>query len=62
VIPLGPRMDQALAAASDDRLREVAIPWSRTDEFRGRGDPMVLAEGLIRRAALARSGRPSNLA
>jgi hypothetical protein len=59
VIPLGSRVDQALAAASDDRLREVAIPWSRTDEFRGRGDPMVLAKGLIRLAALARRAAQS---
>ncbi|MCT9930824.1 hypothetical protein N5079_11400 [Planotetraspora sp. A-T 1434] len=36
----------ALAAATDERIRTVAEPWSQTEEFWGRGDPAELAELL----------------
>ena len=47
----------ALADASDDRLAEVAIPWSQTEEFWGAGDPLILAKLLRDLAELARAAR-----
>ncbi|AXB42569.1 hypothetical protein [Amycolatopsis albispora] len=44
----------ALAAAPDERLAEVAVPWSETEEFWGQGDPVALADFLRDFAALAR--------
>lgn len=43
-----------LAAASDEQLAEVAVPWSQTEEFWGQGDPTDLTEFLRELAALAR--------
>lgn len=43
-----------LASASDERLEQVAEPWSRTEEFWGTADPVVLAEFLRDLAGLAR--------
>lgn len=54
VIPLGPRMDEALASASDERLKELAIPWSQTEEFWGQGDPEILTPLLLELAGMAR--------
>lgn len=45
----------ALSTADDARLREVAEPWSRTDEFDGRADPADLATILTGLAELART-------
>jgi hypothetical protein len=47
----------ALTGASDDRLAQVAVPWSRTEEFWGGGDPDELTPLLHHLAALARNGR-----
>lgn len=44
----------ALANASDERLAEVAVPWSQTEEFWGQADPEELAEFLRDFASLAR--------
>lgn len=48
---------EALAGASDERLAEVAVPWSQTEEFWGEGDPDALAAFLRDLAALARDAR-----
>jgi hypothetical protein len=45
----------ALAAASDERLAEVAVPWSQTEEFWGQSSPDALTGLLCELAALARS-------
>lgn len=57
VLRLNDPLADALATASDDRLAEVAGPWSRTDEFWGDADPATLASFLLDLAALARGGR-----
>lgn len=54
VISLTDELHAALAAAPESRLREVAVPWSQTDEFWGQGEPSILAEALIELAGLAR--------
>ncbi|MCZ7435237.1 hypothetical protein O7598_02405 [Micromonospora sp. WMMC241] len=54
VISLTDELHAALADASESRLREVAVPWSETEEFWGRGEPSLLAEVLIELAGLAR--------
>jgi hypothetical protein len=48
---------EALVTADDDELRDVAGPWSATDEFFGAADPEELGQGLVRLAALARDAR-----
>lgn len=45
-----------LAAVTDERLAEVAVPWSQTEEFWGDGDPADLAQFLRDLAALSRRG------
>lgn len=45
----------ALSTADDARLREVAEPWSRTEEFGGHADPADLATVLTGLAELART-------
>jgi hypothetical protein len=54
VIPLGPRMDHALAIATAEQLTDVAVPWSQTEEFWGQEDPNVLGPVLVELGALAR--------
>ncbi|GHJ14982.1 MULTISPECIES: hypothetical protein [unclassified Micromonospora] len=54
VISLTDELRAALAAASESRLREVAAPWSETEEFWGQAEPSILAEALIELAGLAR--------
>lgn len=54
---LADSLQAALAGAGEARLREVAQPWSETEEFWGQGDPAVLGDRLIGLAALARRGR-----
>jgi hypothetical protein len=49
----------ALASASNERLAEVAVPWSRTEEFWGHGDPEVLAGFLEELAELAQLAQAS---
>lgn len=54
VLTLTDGLSAALVTASDERLAEVAVPWSRTEEFWGGADPDDLA-GLLRDlAGLAR--------
>jgi hypothetical protein len=55
VVPVSDGLLAALSAADDARLREVAEPWSRTEEFGGRADPSDLATTLIGLAELARA-------
>jgi hypothetical protein len=56
VFRLSDALTGALAGASSDRLREVAEPWSRTEELAG-ADPGVLAMSLDALAGLARQAR-----
>jgi hypothetical protein len=62
VLTVTDEIQAALAAASDKRLAEVAVPWSRTEEMRG-ADPKELAELLGKLASLARraAGRSERL-
>jgi hypothetical protein len=48
---------EGLASADEDQLRDVAGPWSETDEFFGAADPDELGQGLVRLANLARDAR-----
>jgi hypothetical protein len=48
-------LSAALSTADDARLREVAEPWSRTEEFGGHADPSDLATALTGLAELART-------
>ena len=59
VFRVRPQLVDALAAASEARLTEVASPWSQTEEFFGTGDPGVLASGLAGLAGLARQATES---
>ena len=54
VLALSDTLAAALAAASDERLAEVAAPWVETEEFWGDGDPELAGEFLRDLAALAR--------
>ena len=56
VFRLSDALTGALAGASSDRLREVAEPWSRTEELVGT-DPGLLAMSLDGLAGLARRAR-----
>jgi hypothetical protein len=49
-------LTDGLARASASRLREVAVPWSQTDELSG-ADPRDVADGLLRLSALAQEAR-----
>jgi hypothetical protein len=57
VVRLAGTLSGALADASDERLAEVAVPWSETEEFWGAGDPAELTPVLRDLAALARRAR-----
>lgn len=54
VVTITDSLAAALVTASDERLVEVAVPWSQTEEFWGQADPTDLAEFLREFAALAR--------
>lgn len=54
VVTLTDQLQAALAAAPRDQIVAVAVPWSETEEFRGQGDPEILAEFLLGLADLAR--------
>jgi hypothetical protein len=43
----------ALVRSTPDSLSAIAVPWSRTEEFWGQGDPEVLGRLLIELADLA---------
>lgn len=49
----------SLASASSDRLAEVAVPWSQTEEFWGHGQADALAGFLEELAQLAQLARSS---
>jgi antitoxin (DNA-binding transcriptional repressor) of toxin-antitoxin stability system len=55
VIAVSGDLVAALSTADDARLREVAEPWSRTEEFGGNADPSDLATALSGLAELARA-------
>jgi hypothetical protein len=54
VVTINQAVSKALAAASDESLAAVAIPWARAEEFGGRVDPTNLAAFLRQLAGLAR--------
>lgn len=54
VVTLTDTLADALTAADETGLAEVAVPWSRAEEFDGGADPHDLAEFLTEFAALAR--------
>ena len=54
VVTLTDELQAALAAAPRERIVAVAAPWSETEEFRGQGEPEILAEFLLELADLAR--------
>ena len=53
VLTLTDNLVEALAQASPNRLAELAVPWSQTEEFWGEGDPRSLAAFLTSLGALA---------
>ncbi|NIK56933.1 hypothetical protein [Kribbella shirazensis] len=53
VLALADSLTIALAEACPERLAEVAVPWSRTEEFWGSADPDTLTEILRDLAGLA---------
>jgi hypothetical protein len=57
VVSVTDELCTALADASDERLAQVAVPWSQTEEFFGEADPEQLAEVLGALAALAQRAR-----
>lgn len=57
VVTLTDELQAALADAGDEQLAAVAVPWSRTEAFWGRGDPQSLARLLHELAELARRAR-----
>jgi hypothetical protein len=57
VVTVTHELQAALADADDARLASVAVPWSQTEEFFGRGDPQILAGLLYELAELARRAR-----
>jgi hypothetical protein len=56
VVRLPDGLTRALERASEQQLREVAVPWSETEEFWGGADPDTLAEWLIDLADFVREG------
>ncbi|MEJ8657785.1 hypothetical protein [Streptomyces sp. MS1.AVA.4] len=57
VVTLTDQLRDALAEASTERLAEVAVIWSRAEEFDGSGDPDSLAGFLEQLARIAREAR-----
>ena len=53
VVALTDALSQALAAASPQRLADVAVPWAATEEFWGQADPHDLAMVLNELSGLA---------
>lgn len=60
VVSVTDELCAALADASDERLAQVAVPWSQTEEFFGGGDPEHLAEVLGELAELAQRARTAD--
>lgn len=57
VVALTEELATTLSDADEARLREVAEPWSRTEEFGGEADPADLADVLTGLAELARDAK-----
>lgn len=57
VISMPDTFTEALAASSEDRLAEVATPWSETAEFWGNGDAVQLLSMLQEWRVLAQTAR-----
>ncbi|HEX2131579.1 MAG TPA: hypothetical protein VHH15_08450 [Actinophytocola sp.] len=63
VLTLTDEVQAALVTADEARLREVATPWSQTEEFGALATPDDLASVLVELGTLARdaSGRGDRL-
>ena len=57
VLTLTDALVDALARAQADQLASVAVPWSKTKEFWGTGDPAALTSFLIDMSATAKDAR-----
>lgn len=57
VVSVTDELRTALANATDERLAQVAVPWSQTEDFGGTVDPEDLAELLGELAELAQRAR-----
>ena len=57
VLTLTDSLVDALAGADADQLASVAVPWSKTEEFWGAGDPAALASFLVDLSATAKGAR-----
>ncbi|WP_297550380.1 hypothetical protein [Amycolatopsis sp.] len=55
VVTLTDELQAALASADEARLRDVAPPWSQTDEFPSSADPDHATSVLGELAGLART-------
>ncbi|HEX5540041.1 MAG TPA: hypothetical protein VFX60_00520 [Micromonospora sp.] len=53
VLSLTDELQQLLADQAPEQLEAIAVPWSQTEEFWGRGDPEVLAHFLREMSRLA---------
>jgi hypothetical protein len=53
VVTITDELQRALTDLVPERLAAVAVPWAQTEEFRGSGDPGVLANFLEELAGLA---------
>jgi hypothetical protein len=60
VLTLTDSLTSALAEATPERLAEVAVPWSLTEEFWGSAEPGMLAEFLRDLAGLASRAQASS--
>jgi hypothetical protein len=54
VLSLTDELQQAMLDQAPEQLDAVAVPWSQTEEFWGRGDPAALAGFLRELSQLAR--------
>jgi hypothetical protein len=59
VLTLTDELQAALCSATEEQLDAVAAPWSKTGEFRGGGEPDVLAHFLRQLSQLARNATKS---
>jgi hypothetical protein len=55
VVTITDTLRDALASAGSDELGRAAVPWSETDDFRGKGVAEMLGDFLLRFAGLART-------
>jgi hypothetical protein len=57
VIPIGERLEEALASVDGARIPEVAAGWSKAEEFWGQVGPTDLIDPVSQLVALAQNAR-----